>query len=357
MIPVYKEREDGKCGKRGNEMKRMKRDAIWIFLGCLFLMGIPLMISGVLYEQQYGGRNETPTNLKYDLSLFPHLERTPVSFKSNEGQLLAGYVYTHRMDETPRGVIIVSSGIETGHNAYLPEINYMIENGFTVFAYDGTGNDESEGKSTGGYLQAVVDLDYAIHLIKDDEQFEGLPIMLYGHGSGGYAVVSVLNNHRDITAVVERSGFSTSIDELTNRVGILKPYFKMYEYLKYGKYAEADNLNVLMETNSYVLLLHSEDDPVIQYGQSFFKYESLLTANPRLIFKRYQNRGHEIVLNEQLVQTLQAQIEEYSSLVHPPQSVKRMYQQVVYEAKKQLDPVIMQQIIDFYNKYMHTEYE
>ena len=130
-------------------MKSRKRMIGWIVLGGALSLFLPLLVIGCL---------------------FSNLERSPISFESNDGQLLAGYVYTSPENDNPLGTIIVSSGIETGHNAYLPEINYMVNSGYRVFAYDGTGNDESEGESTGGYLQAAIDLDYAIRKVKEDKR-------------------------------------------------------------------------------------------------------------------------------------------------------------------------------------------
>ena len=338
-------------------MKSRKRMIGWIVLGGALSLFLPLLVIGCLYERQYGERNETPEYLMYDLSVFSNLERSPISFESNDGQLLAGYVYTSPENDNPLGTIIVSSGIEKGHNAYLPEINYMVNSGYRVFAYDGTGNDESEGESTGGYLQAAIDLDYAIRKVKEDKRYGDLPVMLYGHGSGGYAVVSVLNHHQDITAVVEQSGFYASTDAMPYHFQWLKPYIKLYEYLKYGNYAREDHLNVLMHTNSHVLLLHSEDDEVTSYEQSFFKYEPLLSAHDHLTFRRYQNRGHDVVLDQRLIKTLKLQVDADLAEEKMSPTLKRMYQRVFYDAKKNLDVAVMQQIIDFYNQWIYAEYE
>ena len=38
-------------------------------------------------------------------------------------------------------------------------------------------------------------------------------------------------------------------------------------------------------------------------------------------------------------------------------TLKRMYQRVFYDAKKNLDVAVMQQIIDFYNQWIYAEYE
>lgn len=325
-----------------------------------------MTISVIIYEKQFGSRNETPQHLKYEVSDFENLEQTPAYFKSNHNQLLAGYVYTNPEVVHPNGVIIVAHGLGAGHNTYLPEIYYMTQNGYTVFAYDGTGNDESEGKSIVGLPQAVIDLDYAINYVKDDEQFDGLPIMLYGHSMGGYAVIAVLNHHSDITAVVERSGFYEStdiIDELGGRLfgsvfHLLKPYFRLYEHLKFGEYASLNGLEVLANTNVNVMFMHSKDDEVISYDQSFSKYEALFGTRGNFKFISYQNRGHDVVVDERLNQTLRTQIEEeYGSYHAMPKETRQMYDDVLYDVEKRLDLSVMQQIIDFYNQWIVKEYE
>lgn len=327
---------------------------------------IPLTVSIIIYENLFGSRNETPQHLKYEISDFEHFEQTPAAFKSNHGQLLAGYVYTNSEVIHPNGVIVMAHGLGGGHNTYLPEIYYLTQQGYTVFAYDGTGNDESEGKSIVGLPQAVIDLDYAINYVKNDEQFDGLPIMLYGHSLGGYAVVAVLNQHRDITAVVERSGFYESIDIIdqqgSQRCGsffhLLKPYFKLYERFKFGDYASLNGLEVLENTNTNVMFMHSKDDEVISYDHYFSKYEDLYSSRVNFKFISYQNRGHDVVVNEALNQLLQAQIKaDYDAYDSIPEETRQLYEDVLYDLEHRLDPLVMQEIIDFYNQWVVKEYE
>ena len=75
-----------------------------------------MTISVIIYEKQFGSRNETPQHLKYEVSDFENLEQTPAYFKSNHDQLLAGYVYTNPEVVHPNGVIIVAHGLGAGHN-------------------------------------------------------------------------------------------------------------------------------------------------------------------------------------------------------------------------------------------------
>ena len=49
--------------------------------------------------------------------------------------------------------------------------DYLSSNGYLVFAYDATGNDESEGDAVNGLPQGIIDLDYAIRFIKESNEF------------------------------------------------------------------------------------------------------------------------------------------------------------------------------------------
>lgn len=191
-------------------------------------------------------------------------------------------------------------------------------------------------------------------------------MMLYGHSLGGYAAIAVLNHHPDITAVVERSGFYEStdvIDELGSQaVGpffhLLKPYISLYEHIKFGEYASLNGLKVLANTNANVMFMHSKDDEVISYNQYFSKYESLFGTRDNFKFISYNDRGHDVVVDETLSQTIRAQIEEEYGTYHAlPEDVRMMYDDALYDLEHRLDIAVMQQIIDFYNQWVVKEYE
>lgn len=64
-------------------------------------------------------------------------------------------------------------------------LTFSLRKGYDVFAYDATGNDESEGNSVKGVPQFLIDLDYAIQFVKQTPDFDGSPIVLFGHSLGG----------------------------------------------------------------------------------------------------------------------------------------------------------------------------
>ena len=352
---------------RREKMKQRKK-RYWIggIVLLLIVVIIPFGLSVFIYEQNFGGRYTTPDELKYEVKEFEGLVQTPAFFESNKQQLLAGYIYTQEETSFPNGVIILAHGLGGGHNSYLPEIQFMTQNGYTVFAYDGTGTDESEGSSMKGMPQAIIDLDYAINYVKNDEQFDCLPIMLYGHSMGGYAVMAVLNEHEDITAVVERSGFDESIDMIVEAGGqmmgkgikLLTPYVRFYEYLKFGHYATLSGVEGLGTTKAKVMLMHSEDDEVVSYQQNFAQYKHLFGANTNFTFVSYEGRGHDVVTNVELKQSIEKEIKAiYGSLESVPKEQLMAYNGVLYDIDQRLDSVVMRQIIEFYNQSVVKEYE
>ena len=123
-----------------------------------------------------------------------------------------GYQYSKDNIE-PKGVIVLAHGLGGGgHNSYLHLADYFSTHGYLVFAYDATGNDESEGDSVRGIPQALIDLDYSLRFVKNTPDLVHLPIMLFGHSWGAYSAGSVLNYHPDVQDVVMTAGFNRPTD-------------------------------------------------------------------------------------------------------------------------------------------------
>lgn len=124
-----------------------------------------------------------------------------ISFKSGEN-LLNGYIYGA---ENKAGIVVMSHGMGVTSDYYIPEALWLVEQGYMVMMFDNTAYRDNPGRFR-GILQAVYDLRAAIQYA---EQY-GLPITLFGHSMGGYAVCAVLND-TDVTIdrVVSVAGFAT----------------------------------------------------------------------------------------------------------------------------------------------------
>ena len=172
---------------------------------------ISMVVIRIIYDKQfprYDRYDETVTSyLRYsDVELdYP---RKIVSFKSGENKL-QGYVYGMEQD---MGLVVIAHGLGGGADSYLPHITYFVDKGWRVFAYDATGSFDSEGKSTKGFPQALIDLDAALQYISMQDEYNDLPIMLFGHSWGGYAVANALHYDHEISGIVSISGVNSPME-------------------------------------------------------------------------------------------------------------------------------------------------
>lgn len=187
-----------------------------------------------------------------------------------------------------------------GYNSYLPCINYLAQNGYYVFAYDATGNDNSEGKGVGGLPQGISDLSSAIDFISAEDEYSGLPIVLFGHSWGGYSVTNVLKYHPEVKAAVSISGFDSSYDLLYSQ-GIsaagkaaeaVLPFMKLIERIKYPEYSDCSALDSFENSTAAVMVIHSEDDKTVPKKYGYDKWFERYGNDPRFTFISYTDRGH-----------------------------------------------------------------
>ncbi|MBE0450583.1 MAG: alpha/beta fold hydrolase [Clostridia bacterium] len=183
----------------------MKRIVLYL-LGIIVLFSlVSMVVSKIIYDGQfprYERHDETVSaKLRYG-DLEADYPRQLVDFKSGDN-LLKGYIYG---SENSLGLVVVAHGLGGGADSYLPQIINFVDHGWRVFAYDATGSFDSEGKTTKGFPQALLDLDAALNYIDSIASFEALPVVLFGHSWGGYAVANVLHFDHEIAGV----------DEITN---------------------------------------------------------------------------------------------------------------------------------------------
>ena len=242
------------------------------------------------------------------VSDFKGLERTRYQFTSDKGQMLTGYMYSSGVQK--KGIVIMSHGFGGGgHNSYMDCADYFTKQGYLVFAFDVTGNDESEGEAVGGLPQGVIDLDRAITFVENSEAFKEwrkLPIFLFGHSWGGYSVCSVLQFHPEIKAVIEISGFNRSSDLIEAQgkqmvsygIYAMMPFVNLYESIKFGKYASATAMDGFEASDAAVFVVHSADDNIVPIEYGFDKYYEKYKDDTRFTFLRLEDRGHSYVYND-----------------------------------------------------------
>lgn len=268
----------------------------------VILAVISFLITVIVYEANFGRRFKTSPYLEFNISDFDGLQVEKRIFLSNRKQKLVGYVYSKSVP-CKNALVVLAHGIGGGQNHYMDVANWFASNGYYVFAYDATGNDESEGKSVRGLTQALIDLDYALNYIKQDKTLKNFQIMLFGHSMGGYAISSILNIRNDIKAVVSLCGFNSTTgiikEQGGNMVGKLiylaMPFLPLYERIKFGKYAKLSSIKGYEKSTAKIMVVHSTDDSVISIKNSYDIYFEKFKKDSRFTFVKFEDRGHNHV--------------------------------------------------------------
>ncbi len=286
-----------------------KRRIIWLIVGIVLVLLIaaalivPKQLAMAVYRDNFDKRFTSYEPLTWQIDDFDGLLRDKHTFPSDKGQQLTGYRYYREGVETT-GVVVLAHGFGGGgHRSYMNIADYFAQNGYVVFAYDATGNDESEGEAVGGLPQGVIDLDYALRYVKASPDFANLPIMLWGHSWGGYSVGSVLALHPDVKAAVIVAGFNESLDMLETEgrniagdaIDFVLPFFSKHEKETFGDYATMSVLDGLGATEAKIMIIHSADDDIIPIEISFDRYLEAYSGNERFTFVRYEDKGHNYV--------------------------------------------------------------
>lgn len=277
---------------------------LYIFLFIIIEFVLCLYISTyIVYNSIFSYRCETIDSVAYNMEDFENLERKRYEFTTRNGDTLVGYLYFNKFIEE-KGLVIFAHGLGGGGQVgYIDIFDYLSSNGYYVFAYDATGNDESEGQAIGGLPQGIIDLDYAINYTKTIDEVKDLPLMLMGYSWGGFSVSNVLNYHDEVKAVVSIAGWNESENLIeyysSDYVGVfskvLLPFVDIYEYLKYGEYSKASAMKSFENTDAKVMIIHSEDDETVPIKYGYDTYYEKLGQRENVIFKHYDNRGHTYI--------------------------------------------------------------
>lgn len=280
-----------------------KKKIIIIVLIVLLVLNIAdFAFSVYIYKDNFDKRY-TAQGFLPKIEDFDELYATRHEFTSDKGQTLVGYMYRTLPDtDRPKGIVVMAHGLGGGgHIHYLNVIDWFARHGYLVFAYDCTGNDESGGDVVGGLPQGIIDLDHAISFV--EEEYQDLPVVLFGHSWGGYSVMSVLKYHPEVKAAAECSGFVAATDmfeiEGKNQAGYaiyaMLPYVKLYDRIKFGKYSANGALEAFAASETPVMVIHSTDDDVVPFDYGYEKIYEKYGSDPRFEFVRYEDTGHNHV--------------------------------------------------------------
>ena len=252
--------------------------ALLLFLFSFFV--ISLCFTLLAQRIAFGRRDALPpTELRYEESAAGARER--VSFPSGKNTL-RGWLYLQEADA--RGLVIVVHGLGGGADSFLPEIERFVAEGYAVLAYDGTGTRASGGAGVRGLPQARFDLEAALRYVAGEERLCGLPLFLYGHSAGGYAVARVLPEHPEIAGAVCLAAFDRPVEEMLyqarEKAGLLsavgEPFLRLSCALLFGKDADASAAEAVEHSSVPVLVAAGRDDETVPYPFSLLDRKSVV---------------------------------------------------------------------------------
>lgn len=256
-------------------MKRNVRDNIMLLLAPALGLSGTVVAGYVKTYDSFFKRYERPN---YDLKPgINNIKRIDSKIKYDDVEFYSGGVKLrgrYFKSSFSKGVVICAHGIHAGGDDLLPFALYFFKHHFSVLLFNYKGTYDSEGDSTVGMCESIVDLDAAINYVKTDPLFDHQPIYLFGHSWGGYAVCSALCLHKDIKAVAEVSGLNDGYtmilekgEEYAGKLADLpKPFLNYYQKYLFKDYVNCNATLGINSSNTKVLIAHGVEDKVISYN-------------------------------------------------------------------------------------------
>lgn len=307
-------------------MKREWTKVIKIILGVIVFLAVMVIVAALAYQANFGNRITTAPMEAFSVAAFEGLRAEECRFPSDKGQMLAGWKYSR--EGTPKALVVFAHGYGAGGQiGYVDFFDRLTQEGYAVFAYDATGNDKSEGKGVGGLPQGVADLHHALQYVRTVPEYKDLPVLLTGYSWGAYSTGNVLNFVPDVQGAVMVAGFDRSIEmfvlEGRARAGkaadILRPFVRVYELLKFGRYAAVSAISGFEKSDAPVMVIQGSADQLVTPALGYDKFYEKYGGTGRVAFMLCPGKTHDILrlynvteksleygLNEELMQAILA---------------------------------------------------
>lgn len=264
--------------------------AMSVIIFCGLAIAHMVVFSRADYDQY-----DSDYNLVYDDIDKEKYPREQMIVQSGENDISA-FLY---MVQDAKGLIVVAPGHRDANDIKLYEIRYFVDAGYSVVCLDYTGCYTSGGNSMKGYSQSVYDIDALLDYIEADERFENMPICLFGHSMGAYAVCAELQFEHDIAKVVAASGFDTPEEQWQYSIKrytgifypIIKPFNSLFIDLKYGDDKDLSAVDGINSVLIPVLVISAEED-LFYGGKSPIYDRQNVIMNPNCTFVLMDEENH-----------------------------------------------------------------
>lgn len=332
---------------------------IFVVMFCIISMGVTHFVYSGNFERVERPSDDTHAFLLVeDVLDYP---REKVQFVSQKNTL-QGYLY-HQ--ENAAALVVIVHGLGGGADSYLPHMKWFFDEGFSVFMFDATGSYDSEGNTTNGFPQILIDLENALDYLNQNEKTKDLDVVVFGHSWGGYAAINSPNLSDNVKAIISVSAPSNANDmifeQAQKQLGFFtylqKPFLELYQSVRFGKYASYDGIEAINQSNIPTMLIHGSEDEMVDISKSaaMSKKEDIsIDTLVTIIVESEGSNNHNFVLRsenaityiESVNKTYKAIYEEYNGEV-PKEIRSDFYNNIDRELAQELSEVIMSQIKAF----------
>lgn len=335
---------------------------LYILLAIIVICAVLILVAVKLIGAAgFKKRCEGNENLKYlKAKNFDNLNAHPVSFASDKGQTLNGFVYSGAKVEKYKALIVFSHGMGAGHLSYTTEINYFAQKGYLVFAFDNTGTCTSEGKCLKGFAQGVIDLKYALNFIASKEALKDYPVLLLGHSWGGYSVCNVAALMPDVSikGIVALSPFNSTEKLLCDfvkmktkaNVRFLIPFIEIVNLFKFGKAGVLKSCETISSNLIPTLIMHGGNDMTVNVQNSPVGQKNRISSNPNARTVLYESKYHNVYLAKDAEQYLNDIFAKIGTLTENSQEAYEIYQSIDYALITKEDLTVMETILNFFEE-------
>ena len=325
---------------------------IGIILGALLLLFfVSIIVLEVSYHKTLYKRADGDLRIKYVYS-YDDVIREKISFKNKSNASLNGYIYKDQNNNNPKALILMVHGIGYGHYYLMPMIRFLVKNGFYVLAYDQYGSGLSEGKYITSTVRGISDIEYAFKFIKENDSINKLPLYLFGHSWGGYVVINSLNiKDNNVKKIISVAGFNNDNDlsiSFSKAAKLLSWAIYLRNFVRFGKLAfYSSKKSLLKNSSAKVLYLQGEEDNIVPVTMSGAKFKEIESKNNLLRVEMIPDKGHAPYVT---IKAQNAQNEVMKELGLFGGALSNFNKNIDYEKLSELDPKVLQIILDFYNE-------
>jgi dipeptidyl aminopeptidase/acylaminoacyl peptidase len=201
-------------------------------------------------------------------------------------------------------VVIVHGGPESQYRPYFTFLaQYLAHNGYAVLAPNvrgstGYGKAYSRLDDVEKRMDSVADLAHAAHWLRDQADFDGERIAVYGGSYGGFMVLSALTTYPDLWAAgVDIVGISNFVTFLENT----SDYRRGHRESEYGR-LDTDReflesiapIHQVDQIRAPLMVIHGANDPRVPLSEAEQLVAALEARDAPVEFLVFDDEGHGV---------------------------------------------------------------